>query len=48
VPDDGSYELKHVALCGVTLKCCVGLCILVIYTQFIVPTKHMVLNTSKH
>jgi len=24
VPDDGSREPKHVALCGVTVKCCVG------------------------
>jgi len=38
VPGDGSCKLKHVALCGVTLKCCVGLCISVICTQFTVPT----------
>jgi hypothetical protein len=27
VPDDGSYELKHVAPCCVTLKCYLGRCI---------------------
>jgi hypothetical protein len=27
MPDDGSCEMKHVALCDMAFKCCVGRCI---------------------
>ena len=39
VPADGSFEPKHVAVCEVALKCCVG--------QLIVIHLSMIWNTQR-
>ena len=39
MPDDGLCELKYVADCHMTLKCCVGWCISLVCSIFITLNK---------